>query len=93
VRSSDDARETSRIRTGLATGAYSGAGLGLALGLLVPGPVALLTGAVGALAGALLGRRVVKHVDLEEWDPGPGRPFVGAHAPDDEGGDTPSTPR
>jgi hypothetical protein len=94
VRSFDDAREASRSRTGLATGAFSGAGLGLALSILVPGlGVPLVGGAIGALAGAWLGRRVARGVDLEEWDPGPGRPYVGAHAPDDDNQDPPAPPR
>jgi hypothetical protein len=85
-----DNRAWQRNRSGAEAGAVTGGMLGLLLGSLVPGVGSLvgvaLAIAFGAGAGALAGRALVTGASVDDWDRNPSdRPYVGAHAPDDEG--------
>jgi predicted lipid-binding transport protein (Tim44 family) len=93
----EDDRKQRLNRTGLAAGALGGAMLGLVAGVIVPGlgggVAALFGGMIGFATGALLGRSVVTHVDLEDMDPANHtRPFVGAQAPDEDEAEATAAP-
>jgi uncharacterized membrane protein YeaQ/YmgE (transglycosylase-associated protein family) len=79
----DEARALSRARTGVIAGALCGGGLGLLLEVAWPG-FGLASGVLIGVAGAVLGHAIATRFDVQEWEPGAGHSFVGAHAPDDD---------
>jgi outer membrane lipoprotein SlyB len=80
----EDDRPRRRDRACLAIGVAAGAGVGVAMGAFAWLSVALL-GALGAVAGGVLGRLIASRISADEWDPREThRPYVGANSPDDD---------
>jgi hypothetical protein len=85
----EDDRAYRRDWMGLSGGAVVGGTAGLLLGaLLGQTTLAALAGAIGIALGAWAGKAVAARVSVDDWDPGASdRPYVGAHAPDDDSAD------
>ena len=83
----EDDRLRRRNRSGLGVGAALGIAAGTGLGLVLPGVAAVTAGLVGAGVGSAFGRWLVTRVSVDEFDPNVSqRPYVGAQAPDADGG-------
>jgi membrane protein implicated in regulation of membrane protease activity len=85
----EDGRAQRRDLTGIWTGSAAGALVALVLTFLLPlsgSPRATALGMlIGALAGAWLGRLVIRRVSADDWEPlNSQRSYVGARAPDAE---------
>ena len=82
-----DTRIERRRHGGIEAGALAGAALGFALGAAGGAggsAAAALAALAGAAAGGVLGKAAADRVSLDELDRNPsGRPYVGAHTPDE----------
>jgi uncharacterized protein YcfJ len=88
----EDDRAHRRDLTGISVGALTGGSVGLLLGAALALPaVAIVVGLTGAAAGGYLGKAVASRVSVDDWDPSASdRPYVGAHAPDDDSSEPPA---